>query len=93
MRVNEPKFELGAWNAICDRCGFEYKNRRLKKEWTGLIVCYGPGTNQCWEPRHPQDYVRGVPDDQSTPWSRPDPPVNEPFANDGGTDVDPATDL
>lgn len=25
-----------------------------------------------WEPRHPQDFVKGVPDDQAPPWSRPD---------------------
>lgn len=24
----------------------------------------------CWEQRHPQDFVRAVPDDQSTPWAR-----------------------
>lgn len=25
--------------AICDRCGFEYDLRDLRKEWTGLMVC------------------------------------------------------
>ena len=37
-------FILGAWNAICDRCGFKFKNSRLRKEWTGLMVC-----NDCWD--------------------------------------------
>lgn len=57
----------GDWNAICDRCGFESKASKLKEEWTGLRVC-----SECWEPRHPQDFLRGVPDDPSVPWTRPD---------------------
>lgn len=29
----------------------------------------------CWEPRHPQDYVRGIPDNPGgLPWTRPEPP-------------------
>lgn len=57
----------GDWNAICDRCGFEFKASKLREEWNGLMVC-----SQCWEPRHPQDFLRGVPDDPSVPWTRPD---------------------
>jgi hypothetical protein len=53
---------------ICDRCGFERPLAALRKEWTGLRVC-----NSCWEPRHPQDFVRGVPDHQSVPDPRPEP--------------------
>ena len=67
-------YKHGQWNAICDRCGFKYKSSKLKREWTGLMVCHGPETNNCFEPRHPQDFVRGRMDDQSTPWSRPEPP-------------------
>jgi len=59
--------KLGDWNAICDRCGFKYKASQLKAEWTGLRVC-----SQCWERRHPQDYVRGVYDKQAPPWTRPE---------------------
>jgi len=62
----------GAWNAICDRCGFKYKSFQLRAEWNGLRTCDGPNTNGCWEPRHPQDFVRGVKDQQSVPWTRPD---------------------
>ena len=57
----------GQWNAICDRCGFKFKNVQLRKEWTGLRVCC-----ECWEPRHPQDFVRGKADHQTPPWVRPD---------------------
>lgn len=55
-------------NGICDRCGFKRKLSTLRKEWTGLRVC-----SECWEPRHPQDFVRGVPDNQSVPDPRPEP--------------------
>lgn len=60
-------FLSGSYNVICDRCGFKYKAGELKKEWTGLMVCH-----KCWEPRHPQDFVRGVGDTQAPPWNRPE---------------------
>jgi len=28
---------------------------------------------RCWEPRQPQDFVRGVADYQAPPWTRPEP--------------------
>lgn len=33
----------------CMRCGFDYKLRSLRKEWTGAIVC-----PECWDPK-PED--------------------------------------
>jgi len=63
----KPYFAKGQWNGICDRCGFEYKSDKLKKEWTGFYVCKG-----CWEPRHEQDFQRGVKDDPSVAWTRPE---------------------
>ncbi len=70
-----PKFpwKLGEWRAQCDRCGFHYHNVHLRKEWTGLRVCHGPNTNNCFEMRNAQEFVRGVRDKQSPPWSRPKP--------------------
>lgn len=59
---------LGQWNALCDRCGVEYKARDLKDEWTGLKVCC-----HCWESRHPQTLLRVPHDEGSIPWSRPEP--------------------
>ena len=50
------------------RCGFNHRNTDLKLEWTGLRVC-----RECWEPRHPQDFVQGVPDRQAPPWTSPEP--------------------
>lgn len=58
----------GDWNAICDRCGFQYKASALKEEWTGHVVC-----KHCWEPRHPQTLLRVKEDNPNTPWARPEP--------------------
>ena len=66
-------FESGQWLVCCDRCGFKYKSRNLRREWTGLMVCSGTTTNNCWEPRHPQEFVRGKKDKQAPPWVRPEP--------------------
>lgn len=66
-------YEHGQWNAQCDRCGFKYKARQLRPEWNGLKTCSGNGTNNCWEPRHPQDFTRGKKDDQNPSWTRPEP--------------------
>jgi hypothetical protein len=57
----------GTWRAICDRCGFEFASDKLRKEWTGLMTC-----GACWEPRHPQDFVRVKVDHQTPPWTRPE---------------------
>jgi hypothetical protein len=57
---------LGAWNAICDRCGAKFKNFQLRRTWNHLWCCV-----KCWEPRQPQDFVRGVQDRMTTPWARP----------------------
>lgn len=56
------------WLAVCDRCGFEYHSYELQQEWTGHMVC-----KSCWEPRHPQDFVRAIPDNPIPPWTRPEP--------------------
>lgn len=53
----------------CMRCGFIRGISKLRKEWTGLLVC----ADTCWEPKHPQMSLRGVPDDQTVPWKRPPP--------------------
>ena len=42
---------------------------RLRLRWDGLMTC-----ELDWEPRQPQDYLRGIPDNMSVPLSRPDPP-------------------
>ena len=44
--------------AICDLCGFKRRFSDLRTEWTGAKVCY----DKCFEPRHPQDFVRSRPE-------------------------------
>lgn len=61
-------YRKGDWNAICDVCGRQYKASELKARWDGFMVCHGD-----WEPRQPQDFVRGVADTIKVPWSRPEP--------------------
>jgi hypothetical protein len=57
-----------AWKAICDRCGFQFPADQLIKDWQGLMVCHDD-----YETRHPQDFVKGVPDNTTPPWTRPEP--------------------
>lgn len=64
---NQNTLALGCWNVLCDVCGFKFKNVDLLKRWDGLMVC-----KACWEPRHPQDFIRAIPDMQKVPWTRPE---------------------
>ena len=56
----------GDWNAECGFCGRKRKASSLELNWQGLWVC--PEHNP---PRQPQDFVQGLPDDQSPPWNQP----------------------
>ena len=56
----KPAYRSGDHWVECQRCAFTYRNSEMKKEWTGLIVC-----KPCYEPRHPQDFVRARPEDTS----------------------------
>jgi len=58
-------FKSGDWNAICDVCGRKYKASQLLDRWDGLKVC-----KKDYEERHPADFFRGRPDDQSVEWTR-----------------------
>lgn len=57
--------ELGDWNADCWECGRKFKASTLKRHWQGYWVCMDH-----WEPRQPQDFVRGMADDQIPPWTQ-----------------------
>lgn len=71
MRVQGPKdyFKPHDSNVICDVCGFKAKSSDLIKDWRGLMV--HPYT--CHEPRHPQDFLKGVQDNKPRPYYRPEP--------------------
>jgi len=72
-----PYYKKGDWLAICEVCGRKMKATRLKKRWDGLLVC-----SEDWEPRQPQDFVRGVPEHVAPPFTNPESADNfftDPF--------------
>lgn len=60
------QFKLGSFYRTSDRTGFPQRAEITKKQWDGLYV-----EEAQWEPRQPQDLVRGVIDKQSVPEPRP----------------------
>lgn len=48
---------LGEHNVHCAECGAKFKSSQVRKNWKGFWVCA-----RDWEPRHPQDFVKGVPE-------------------------------
>ncbi len=60
--------ELGDWNVVCYDCGRKRKASTMVRQWQGFYVC-----PEHWTPRQPQDFARGVPDNQTPPWSQPMP--------------------
>ena len=62
-------YKAGQNNVICDRTGFEFKSGKLKKTWDGLWV-----RKESWEPRHPQEFLKGIADKQTVAVSRPEAP-------------------
>jgi ribosomal protein S27E len=65
---NQNTYKHGDWNVICDICGFKKKASEVRLRWDGLYVC-----KEDWETRHPQEFLRTPKDDQSVPWTRPEP--------------------
>lgn len=53
---------------IDDRCGGKFRASQTFRTWDGLYVC-----RDCFEIRHPQDFVRGRLDNQTVPNARPEP--------------------
>lgn len=58
----------GSFYRICERTGMKTREFNTRREWQGLIV-----RKEVFEPRQPQDFVRGVPDNQTVPYPRPRP--------------------
>ena len=63
----KSRWSNGSWNVICDVCGRKFKDGDLQMRWDNLMVCPGD-----WEPRQPQDFVRGVADVQAPPFTKPE---------------------
>lgn len=67
---NTPGWTLGKWNVICQRCGFKRTNNDVIRESrTNLLVC----RDTCFEPIHPQEFIKSKADKQSVSFTRPKP--------------------
>ena len=62
-------YRPGDYKVKCDKCGMTRYASECRLNWKDQLVC-----GSCFEPRHPQDSVKGIPDDQSVPIGRPDQP-------------------
>ncbi|MCA2570706.1 hypothetical protein [Microcystis sp. M42BS1] len=65
--MKRPYWKRGAWNAVCDVCGFKFKSTQLRQRWDGLYTC-----SQDFETRHPQEFLRLTPERINVPWVRRD---------------------
>ena len=68
---NANYFAEGDWNAACAECGRKFKASELIQlppgvAGSGLYVCRAH-----WNPRQPQDYVRGIQENPQAPWVQP----------------------
>jgi len=75
LRSSFP-YKSGDVAAICDRCKFKFYLSELQKTWEGLMCC-----SACWEPRHPQDFVRAVKDEEN--WKDTRRPGTDRFIEPG----------
>lgn len=66
-RKDQNTLILGDWNVICPMCGWKYKASEMVRRWDGQMVC-----SKDVDPYHPQDLIRGVSDDQTVPFTRPE---------------------
>lgn len=66
MAGHQPRFKGGDWLVVDDVSGRVIHASEARHRWDGAIV-----GDSNWEPRHPQEFVKGVKDDQSVPYSRP----------------------
>lgn len=71
VRGRADYLELGDWNAACAECGRKRKASQMRQLPVGvpggsMWVCYP----EHWNPRQPQDYVRGIPDKMAAPWQQ-----------------------
>ena len=60
-------YRSGDHYVVCDECGFEFLRSEVSYRWDGALVC-----KKDWEPRHPQEYVRGVRDRIKVKDARPE---------------------
>lgn len=64
--MSRRHYKKGDWLYICDQCGTPKYGSKGMMQWNHLFVC-----PDCYEERHPQDFVRGMSDDTRVPVARP----------------------
>lgn len=57
MDCDGNTYRTGGTYGLCQECGFKFRMSELRKRWDGFMVC-----KEDWEPRHPQEFVRGKAD-------------------------------
>jgi len=63
--MSRTRYKKGDWNVIEDIGGKQVKSSKTQLRWDGHRVL------KCdYEERHPQDFIRAIPDDPSVPWTR-----------------------
>lgn len=67
--MSGDQYRSGDNFVICDVCGWKMRASETRMRWDNLRVC-----RKDWEPRHPQDFVKGMRDRQAVPNPRPEPP-------------------
>jgi hypothetical protein len=65
-RYGNDRYRKGGYWRIDDRDGSRQRASDTLKEWNGAIVA-----KEAYEPRHPQDFIRGRLDKQAVPDPRP----------------------
>jgi hypothetical protein len=65
LRGRADYWKPGTWNASCSMCGRKRKADEMVRNWQGLYRC--PEHD---EPRQPQDFARGLPDNMGVPWAQ-----------------------
>jgi hypothetical protein len=60
--MSNTYYDKGSWNIICDYSGHKIKRSNARYTWNGYLV-----RKDLWEPRQPQDFVRGRRDNMSAP--------------------------
>ena len=75
-------YKSGQYLFVCDVCGTVHHSEKMKVMWDGTITC---GRKGCFERRHPQEFKRGIKDDQSVP--RPNPEATDQFLSPGDVTI------
>lgn len=68
--MSKNYYNSGDHNVTCDVCSRKIKMLQAKSRWDGFLVCH-----DCYEERHPQDFVRARQDKISVYITRPIPPL------------------